>query len=329
MFASWLCALGCLIDLLAGQSVFAGEIAYEDTNIPPYGLNQANVSGQPVTLQDKQIRVAFDSRSGALIRFEDKTTRWVVERRPKLGVSFRMFAPLPDRNYNPILGRDQRAVEVKKLSDHEIRLVWKNLLSRNGGMLPITLTSMVTLTNGALTFDAALENDSSLIVDTIDYPCFGDLNPPARNTSLEINVMRDNKPDDLWTTQIYPHFANEHGYWGDFFPLKTREGQKSLFCLIDSPHEGLCVEMDVPKAPYRMQYTFELRPGVLDSVDNLVPQEDEISGIPVHLEFRACHFIWLKPHSTVKLAPVVVSCYRGDWHKGVDLYKEWRSTLAD
>jgi hypothetical protein len=326
--AGWLCALGCVTGLLAGQSVGAGEIAFNDTNIPPYGLNQTSFPGRLVSLQNRQIHVAFDSRSGALVQLEDKTTHWVVERRPTLGVSFRMFAPLPDRNYNPIFSQDQQATEVKKLSDRAIQLVWKNLLSRNGGVLPITLTSIVTLTNGTLTFNATLENDSSLTVDTIDYPDFGDLNPPARDTPLEIRVMRNNKPDDVWATPIYPHFANEHGYWGVFFPLKTREAQQSLFCLIDSPHEGLYVATDAPKAPYRVQYTFELRPGVLDSVDNLVPEVDKISGIPVHLDFRTCHFIWLKPHSTMKLAPMVVRCYQGDWHAGVDLYKQWRSILA-
>ena len=325
---AWFCALGCVIDLLAGQSVFAGGIAFQDTNIPPYGLNQTISPGRQVILQDKQLQVAFDSRSGALTRFEDRTTHWVIERRPQLGVSFRLFAPLPQRNYNPVFGQAQRAAEVKKLSDHEIRLVWKNLVSKNGGVLPITLTSIVTLTNGTLTFNAMLENDSSLTVDTFDYPCFGDLNPPTRHTPLEFRVARDNKSDNLWPTEIYRHFSNEHGYWGVFFPLKTREAQQSLFCVIDSLHEGLYVEMDVPKAPYRMQYTFELRPGVLDSVDNLVPEEDELSGIPVQLEFRTCHFIWLKPHSTMKLAPIVARCYQGDWHAGVDLYKQWRSTLA-
>lgn len=317
---------GYLVAVLAGQFLLAGEVAFQDTNIPPYGLNQTISLGRQVVLQDKQVLVAFDSRSGALIRLEDKATRWVIERRAKLGVSFRLFAPLPHRNYNPVFGQAQRAAEVKKLSDHEIRLMWKNLVSKNGGVLHITITSIVTLTNGVLTFNATLENESSLPVDTIDYPYFGDLNPPTSGTPLEIRVMRNNQQTNLWTTQIYPHFGNEHGYWGVFFPLKTREAKQSLFCLIDSPREGLCVEMDAPKAPYRMQYTFELRPGVVDSVDNLVPEKDEISGIPVHLEFRTCHFIWLKPHSSMKLAPIVVRCYQGDWHEGVDLYKAWRST---
>ena len=62
-----------------------------------------------VTLEDSWIRVSFDSDSGALTRMEDKSSNWVLERRPELGVSFRLFAPLPTRRYNPVFGQRQHA----------------------------------------------------------------------------------------------------------------------------------------------------------------------------------------------------------------------------
>ncbi|HEV2453712.1 MAG TPA: hypothetical protein VGY98_05600, partial [Verrucomicrobiae bacterium] len=64
-----------------------------------------------VTLEDRSLRVSFDSDSGALTRMEDKATHWVIERRPELGVSFRLFAPLPDRRWDPVYGQKQHAVE--------------------------------------------------------------------------------------------------------------------------------------------------------------------------------------------------------------------------
>jgi hypothetical protein len=275
-----------------------------------------------VTLQDDKLLVAFDGKSGALTRLEDKTTHWTIERRPKLGVSFRLFAPLPDRRYNPVLGQKQRADSVKKLSDHEVCLQWKNLVSENGGVLPMTFTATVTLTNGVLTFDGTLINDSPLTVETIDFPYFGDLNPPTRKTPMEVRTMRHGKTSDLNTDEIYPTFRNEKGYWGVFYPQKTFEAEQSHFCLIQSPDEGIYEEVDHPHLPYRLQYTFELRPGVISSINNLVPEEDEISGIPVHLEFRTCHFIFAEPHSTTKLVPIVLRCYQGDWRAGVKIYKQ-------
>ena len=294
-------AMICVFAALLAQPVFAGE----------------------VTLEDDSLRVAFDTDSGALTRLEDKASHWVIERRPELGVSFRLHAPLPDRRDNFVLGQKQRAAEVKKLSDNEVRLQWKNLTSEHGGVLPITLTADVALTNGVLTFNATLENDSALTVETIDYPYFGDFNPPARNASLAVRTMWYG---NLGSDGIYPDFGNEKGYWGVNFPTKTFGSQRSLFCLIQAPDQGWYVEMADPTQPYLLEYTFEQHPGLVQSVNSSVPQSDEMSGLPVHLEFRTCHFVFARPNSTLRLAPVVMRSYRGDWHAGVDLYKAWRAT---
>lgn len=277
--------------------------------------------GGEVVLEDAMLLAAFDVKSGALTRLEQKSTHWIIQRRPDLGVSFRLHAPLPERRDNFVLGQKQQAVLVEKLSSNLLRLQWSDLISEHGGVLPMTFTATVTLANGALTFDATLTNDSSLMVETIDYPYLGDLNPPTRDAPVQVRIMRY---DDLQTNEIYPHFSNEKGYWGDDFPTKTLDSCYSLFCLIQAPNQGLYVEMHDPSSPYLLQYTFELRPGVV--ANNMVPQLDEISGIPVHTEFRTCHFLFIHPHSTGKLAPVVMRTYSGDWHAGVDLYKQWRTT---
>ncbi|MDE3066684.1 MAG: hypothetical protein KGJ60_03945 [Verrucomicrobiota bacterium] len=291
----------CLAAMLAVHAAFASEVALEDS-----------------TLQ-----VAFDGNSGALTRLEDKTTHWVMERRPELGISFRMFAPLPDRRYNPILGRKQHADRVEKLSDHQVRLQWRNVVSENGGVLPLTFTATVTLTNGALTFDGTLVNDSALTVETIDYPCFGDFNPPTRETRMWTEHMWYG---NLGADEIYPSFNNEKGYWGVLYPTKTIDSKQTLFCLIQCPGEGLYVEMADPTQWYLLEWSFEQHPGLVSPISSRVPQRDQISGHAVHLVFRTCHFIFAHPHSTVRLAPVVLRGYRGDWHAGVDLYKQWRAT---
>src|SRR5665213_4197988 len=293
-------ALGC-IALWTAQSTFAHEVA----------------------LQDDKLAVAFDSDSGALTRLVNKTTHWTIERRPELGVSFRLLAPLPHRRDNFVLGQKQRAVEVKKLSDHQVRLQWKNLLSEHGGILPMTFTAVVTLDHGTLTFDSTLVNDSPLMVETIDYPYLGDLSAPTHDTPMRSEHMWYG---NLVGDELYPAFANEKGYWGVNFPTKTIESKQSLFCLIQTPKEGLYVEMHDPTQPYLLEDTFELHPGVLQSVNDTVLQDDAISEMPVHLEFRTCHFVFAHPKSTKKLVPVVLRCYSGDWHAGVDLYKEWRAT---
>jgi hypothetical protein len=305
-------------------------------------LSWHNAFAGDVILEDSNLRVTFDSDSGALTRMVDKTTGWTIERRPELGVSFRLFAPLPERRWNPVLGQKQHATEVKKISDNEVHFQWKNLVSENGGVLPITFSADVTLTNGVLAFDSTLQNDSSLTVETIDYPYFGDVNPPSRDSSLNVSVTKGQRPHDIQnilTKEVYPHFGNEKGYWGIFYPTKAMAD--SLFCLIQAPDEGLYVQSDNRSPKYRLEYTFEQHPGVLSNITQLVPPEDEIPGqdnlfgiekgdkpdamTPVFLVFRTCHFVFAPANSTTQLVPIRICCYNGGRQAGESIYHQWRS----
>ncbi len=257
----------------------------------------STVFASEVTLEDKLFLAAFDTDSGALTRLENKSTRWVIEKRPELGVSFRLNVLSADHKDNSVLGRKQHAAEVKKLSAHQARLQWTNLVSERGDVLPITLTGIVSLTNGALTFDATLENDSPLMVSTVDFPDLGDLNPPAKDMPI-------------WT---------QHMWYGGLPSQDISQGpivmsKQSLFCLIQSTNQGLYVEMHDPTQPYLLNFGFE-------------PQHDSKSTNKLaRVEFHTRHFVYAQPHTTAKLVPIVLRGYQGDWHAGLDCYKEWRAT---
>lgn len=291
-------------------------------NVDVSAVQAAAVAGE-VVLEDDDLLVAFDRSTGALIRMDCKSTHWPIERRPALGASFRLLAPMPDRRDNFILGGKQRAQSVEKISNNQVQMQWSNLLSEHGGVLPITFTATVTLKEGELTFNGVLDNRSSLPVETIDYPCFGDLNAPTPDTQV--------RAEHMWTgalggEEIYPGFANSLGYWGVRYPTKTINTNQSQFCLIQSPQQGIYVGVHDPAIRYLAQFTFEQRPGTIDWNANAVPRQEEISGIPVHLEFRICHFVFNHPHTQVNLAPVVMHPYAGDWHTGLDIYRQWRIT---
>jgi Domain of unknown function (DUF6259) len=297
---------------------FTALAALADVDIT--AAQAAAVSGE-VVLQDDEFLVAFDSASGALTRMQHKPTNWVIQRRPALGVSFRMLVPIPGRRANFVLGQKQRAASVTKLSDNQARIVWNDLASEHGGIIPIRFTATVTVKNGRLSFDATVENNSPHPIETIDFPYFGDLNAPATDSSIAARTMWYG---NLSNDELYPNFGNAKGYWGVDFPTKTFGSNRSLFCLIQAPNAGLYFEMSDPTLPYYLEYTFEQHPGVMHG--SAVPRVDEFSGFPVHLEFRTCHFAYVQPHSTRSLAPIVVRAYKGDWHAGVDVYREWRNT---
>ncbi|MDR1096932.1 MAG: DUF6259 domain-containing protein [Tannerella sp.] len=276
-----------------------------------------------LVLQDESILVAFDRHTGALVRMENKHTGWIIERRPELGISFRMHVPLEERRYNFVHGQKQKVKKAEKVSAGEIRLQWSELESENGGTLPITLTAVITLQNGALTFNTSVDNRSKLTVETVDYPCFGDFNPPSRDDRLNVRTMWYG---NLESQEIYPDFGNSKGYWGNFVPTKTFDSFRSLFCLIQAGGQGLYVELHDPSQPYLVEYSFEQYPANVQSVGSPVPRQDEISGLPVHTGFHTCHFIFTPPGSGKELVPVVLRTYSGNWHEGVDLYRAWRQT---
>ncbi len=275
-----------------------------------------------VVLEDSELRVAFDPTSGAIIHLEYKPTNWALHRRPELGVSFRMQVPLPERHDNFILGQKQRAVKVEK-SGNQVHLEWSHLVSEHAGVLPITFTATATLDHGALTFESSLTNNCTLPVNTVGYPYLGDLSAPTPKTPM---WRRHMWYGNLESQQIHPHFNNEKGYWGDMSPIQTASSNQSLFCLIQSIGQGLYVQVSDHVARYLVQYWFEQKPGDLESIYDLVPEEDQISGIPVHLELRLVHFVFAAPKSTVKFTPIVLKGYKGDWQAGADLYKAWRKT---
>ena len=255
------------------------------------------VRADEVVLQDDHVLAAFDSDSGALTRLENKTTHWNVEQNPKLGASFRMNLFVPDGKGIAISGAKQHSAEVKKISDSQVSLQWKDLATDQGGTLPITLSATATLANGVLTFGTAVQNDSTQMVESIEYPCLGNLSRAADGEPLVAKHM--------W----YGNLPS-----GSIAPSHTVESKQSLFCLIQSPVEGLYVEMQDATQPYLLRFAFDQR-GRGKSGNN-----------PGHIEFRTTHVAYVHPNSTAKLAPVVMQFYTGDWHAGLDLYKVWRAT---
>lgn len=305
---------------LAGTAAIAAIAESHALDAGPLAPDDAR---SEVVLEDQALLVAFDPKSGALTRMIRKSTNWTVQRRPELGVSFRLLAPLPHQRANFVLGQKQNALKVEKVSPSEVQIVWKDPVSEHGGAVSLVLTATITLMSGVLTFNAKLVNHSSLTIETIDYPYFGDFTPPTPETAMYT--------ERLWvgalnSEEIYPRFVNGKGYWGVLYPTKTIESNVSQFCLIRADDQGFYVGMHDTAIRYLLHFTFEQHPGTVDWVANNVPRQDEISGLPVHLEFRACHFLFAHPGSQTEIAPIVLHPYDGDWHAGLDIYKEWRAT---
>jgi hypothetical protein len=307
---------------LAGFGVL-GALGGAEAQVP--GSNDSTskqMLGPEIMLEDDQLLVAFDGHTGAITRMVRKSTEWKIQRRPELGVSFRMLVPMPHRRSNFIFGHEQRAQRVERISDREVRLEWNNLLSEHAGTLPIGFNVSVTLKSGELEFNANIDNRSTLIVETVDYPYWGDLNAPSPEEQMSSEHMWYG---NLVGVELHPRFGNEKGYWGVDYPTKTVDSKQSLFCALQAASQGIYMEMADPSLPYLLEFTFEQRPGLETSTSDFVPAGDEISGFPIHLECRLCHFLFVPAGGARNFSPVILKTYDGDWHQCIEVYKERRA----
>lgn len=285
------------------------------------------IIAKDIVLENNKIKVVFNSESGAIEKFTSKITGWKIEKRSELALSFSMNVPLPNQRFNPVLGNNQKqaAVEINE-EEKMITFIWENLQSEKGGQLNISFQGTVKLTDDGLIFTAEVHNRSEYVVETIRWPQFGDLSIP--NNSEQFSQMGINY-GGMKKFEIYPKFQNEPGYFAVDNPSNWMKSPATPFVLLGNEEEGLYIGYHDTTARDLLQFKTELKPGYVSYElwdTGVNPKTDTIAGQPVRYEFTTAHFPFVNPGEKVKLQPIVIQPYKGSWHKGADIYKEWRST---
>ncbi len=280
-----------------------------------------------LVLENARMKVVFNKKTGALEQLIRKRDGWVIQKRPELGRAFRMDMPLPNQRFNPVYGKDQRGPAVSVDPERKrIRFTWKRLRSRNGGLLEIDFTGIVEMTGDGLVFTAEIDNRSPYTVETVYWPILADLTRPHpdglfRQLGMEYGGMRE--------LQLFPKFDNQPGYFAVDYPTQMLQTPDTPFSLIDAVDRGLYVGYHDTTASQLVQFMARLKPGYIgyefwDTGVN--PRADTLQGKPVQLEFAVVHFPFVGPRQKGRLLPVVLQPYQGSWHRGADLYKQWRNT---
>jgi hypothetical protein len=322
-FVAGIAAAGLVSRSLAAQrdpGVGARKTWKSGQDSPVHDADSAYaVSGKTIVLENQSIKIAFDDQSGALIEFEDKASVWKIEGRAALGESFRMFVPIPGRDYNPILGVRNKLSAWKRSPDgSELVLTWSGLESEYAGILDITLRGTVRLSTRAVSFTASVENRSPYPVASVSWPILGALHPPQGENSLKHEDIR-------WATLVRvplaAEFQNEYGYWGTNYPMSS---VSSRFVLISGAKQGLYVGTHDLSQQEIVNYTFQLYPGYMDSLHKLGPTANEISGHAVRRSMESVHLAFVGGGQSAALSEIVFAPYQGDWHQGVDIYKQWK-----
>lgn len=277
---------------------------------------------ETVTIRSQAAEATLSLATGALVSFTNSDTGWNVVRRPELGLSFRLLLPLEDRRNNPVFGSKQ-AKPIATYDQSSVRLEWATVESEFGGVHQISVVQTYRIQGSALTVETLVANESAHVVENVFSPYLGDIKPqrPEGTLSAIHHSYGAGMSQPLW-----PRFQNTEGYYGVDVPTQLGQNTPSApYTLLQSEDQGLYIGVGEPTMEL-VAWHAELWPGYVDSLENSVPQRDEIAGVAVRTQFAAVHVPFLLPGESRQLTPITLEFYSGDWHSGADLYKSWRST---
>ena len=277
-----------------------------------------------IVLENKVLRAEFDKKTGALVALINKATKWRVQDRAELAMSFKMQVPLSERRNNLVIGTEQKLDSVQHdKAGKKVVFTWKRLKPQHCEALDISLTATVSLTDEGLRFDAEIDNRTSdRVVEAFWFPCLGDVTPPNRREPLwhmYCHCTLDRKP-------LLPEFLNEKGYWGVDGQMQRSITPFHPFILIANEKQGLYVGCHDEHLKWLVQYYPELLPGHDDSLYSVPPSGKEIAGTPVHMQLSIAQMPYVKAGTKCSMLPIIVRPYKGTWHKGADVYKQWLKT---
>ncbi|NPV52451.1 MAG: hypothetical protein HPY71_02890 [Firmicutes bacterium] len=283
-------------------------------------------------LENENLRLEFDRCNGALIGLTAVKTGWEILNRPHLGLSFRLMVPLPKRRNNPVFGEKQSVTSIEVSPDNRgATFVWDGVTSEHGGKHDIKLTLKVNLTAQQVVFSLNIENNSQYTVENVYCPYLGDIQHPPAEEWFKTFIYRYATAEE-WS--LWPTFQNLRGYYGVDYPTQFGPWSPSCgapmspFCLLRGAKQGLYVGICEP-SPELVAWHAELRPGYGSSIDARVPEGLSIGGKDVATRFAAVHIPFIMPGETRSLTPVALEAFEGGWQKGVDIYKEWRSSWME
>lgn len=285
----------------------------------------ADQRDKTIVLENKYIEVVFDAESGVLMRMTDKNTGWEIMQREVLGQSFELLVPLEgpqmtdaDCRYNVIKGTKQSNPVIRQSRD-KVTFTWRGMKSDHMNKeADITFNGEVLLTDKGLEFSGSLVNNSEYPVEYVSWPCIGEITVPDKTQPLYHSTRSD-------VRELFPHFFNQHGYWGVDYPTSTYVLPEKSFLQVNDRERGFMVyTRELPK--YMLITSFELIPGFEVRGEN--PYADELDGEMVRIQFKANHIVYNRPGESSTLDPVQFVTYKGNWTEGINIYRNDRVKLT-
>lgn len=280
----------------------------------------------PLSLTSASLELEWDELTGALTRLDVIGSSWPVVAHAHLGMSFALLVPAPGRGSRMVHGAAQAAPAVTAGADR-VAFVWASVIGDDGEHLDITVTQSWQRDGAAVVVETEIGNRSPYTVENVFSPSIGGLRPKHPDDTLE--AIRHDYGSGM-RQPMWPTFDNSVGYWGADVPTQLASrwlpayGSPAIpYTLIQGPDYGLSIGIDAPTSEL-VAWVAQLLPGWLDSLEGTVSRDEQLAGVDVRIEFSAVHIPYVQPGTSRTLPGIRIEGYSGDWHRGADLYRQWR-----
>ncbi|MEG2061531.1 MAG: DUF6259 domain-containing protein, partial [Alistipes sp.] len=279
------------------------------------GLACTTVAGaqQIYTLQNGKMRAEIDLNTGALVGMQNEATGWKLMKDASAGRAFEANIKLGDGQFYVINESSQVRPEVK-IDNDALTFSW-NKLKVGDKTVDIAFEGTIRMTDEGLVYDGCLNNPTDAIVEQLTWPFVG-----------EVSIPEDTQ------RMLFQYFTYTKFNTDELYPRETGMGWSNLpehaFTLIHNTKQGLYVSSMDHKLDEYIRCIYEILPTAEYAATAGAADSKQASGErnQMRTQIKAARMLYVQPHSTEELVPVIITPYTGTWHKGADIYKAWRKT---
>lgn len=269
-----------------------------------------------LVLQNDQLLVAIDRQTGCVEKLESKDGAWRMR-----GAGMRLHVPAPEHRFNFVTESNAGAPTID-VDGNEATVTWHGFENERLGHLDIEVKESIRLTGPGAEFSYEIRNDSQAVIESYTYPRLKGLRPTAGEQHMSQLSWGYSSMNSV---SMWPDFQNQVGYYGFDYPAQLRElGTQVQFCLITTESRGIYVGYHDTGQKQVIQLCFSLMPGYVDSVDSSDLGQGKLGDSSISIDPN--HLCFIQPGDSQRSEALVFEPYPGDWHAGVDVYKEWRRT---
>lgn len=281
----------------------------------------ASTADSTLVLENDQLRLKVDIRSGALSSFYIKGNRCEMIGAPALISNFRISLPLKDYQANYIDGMTQKPEQVVR-NGNSITVKFSGLSSEKGSY-PIDLFYTITLYPDYVSFKARLTNNFNQPVAEFWFPRLGGWTHFGnnRNAGLATPNYNQNSRHDISLFKYYPGgrgLGSESAEWYQHYPGMVMP----WWDLYDSESGmGLYLGYHDPLFRFSTWHTYLMPDNSGERDAWLTPEK--AGGKPAGLIFSHVRYPWIKNGESLESGEFIIRIHPGDWHEGSLFYRKW------